>query len=62
RTNGKKIEVGSKHKEEMLLLFFLRGGRHRRDAYYKNKETASQPLSGKYIFSLSHILWESIPY
>ncbi|MCE9451161.1 hypothetical protein K0H38_05705, partial [Bacteroides xylanisolvens] len=26
RTNGKKIEVGSKHKEEMLLLFFLRGG------------------------------------
>ncbi|MEO5067402.1 hypothetical protein ABHZ94_24300, partial [Bacteroides ovatus] len=25
-TNGKKIEVGSKHKEEMLLLFFLRGG------------------------------------
>ena len=27
---------------------------------YKNKETASQPLSGKYIFSLSHILWESI--
>ena len=28
---------------------------------YKNKETASQPLSGKYIFSLSHILWESIP-
>ena len=29
---------------------------------YKNKETTSQPLSGKYIFSLSHILWESIPY
>ena len=28
---------------------------------YKNKETTSQPLSGKYIFSLSHILWESIP-
>ena len=29
---------------------------------YKNKETASQRLSGKYIFFLSHILWEGIPY
>ena len=27
---------------------------------YKNKEATSQRLSGKYIFFLSHILWESI--
>ncbi|WP_303348217.1 hypothetical protein, partial [Bacteroides caecimuris] len=27
----------------------------------KNKETSSQPLPEKYRFSLSHILWESIP-
>jgi len=29
---------------------------------YKNKETASQPLSGKYIFSLSHNIWENRNY
>ena len=39
--------------DSFLIVSFL-------PTYNKNKETTSQLLSEKYIFSLSHILWESI--